>query len=153
MLGICQALGLPRLFLSMILRPPAWTTARAFSALSPIGIVPPPSLYPFRVPGKEHEDGDRLELWMPEFTGYIDNISITGPPGKVTDLVIFSNGNDIHLYWQASSNAGGYSIRRSLEPFGTFTEIGTVVADSLHFEHTNGAGSDVRAFYSVVATD
>jgi len=34
------------------------------------------SLYPFRVPGREWEDGSREELWMPEFTGYVNNVSI-----------------------------------------------------------------------------
>lgn len=44
-----------------------------FNRMDPIRIF---VLYPFRVPGKEHEQGQRLELWMPAFTGYVGVSSI-----------------------------------------------------------------------------
>ncbi len=44
-----------------------------FNRQDPVRIF---SLYPFRVPGKQYEEGSRYELWMPEFTGYIDNVSL-----------------------------------------------------------------------------
>jgi len=45
-----------------------------FNRMDPIRIF---TLYPFRVPGKKYEgDEGRPELWMPEFTGYIENVSI-----------------------------------------------------------------------------
>jgi murein DD-endopeptidase MepM/ murein hydrolase activator NlpD len=44
-----------------------------FNRMDPVRIF---SLYPFRVPGKQYESGKRLELWCPEFTGYIDNVSL-----------------------------------------------------------------------------
>ena len=44
-----------------------------FTRMDPIRIF---SLYPFRVPGKEYEKGKRYELWCPEFTGYVDNVSL-----------------------------------------------------------------------------
>lgn len=44
-----------------------------FNRMDPVRIF---SLYPFRVPGREHERDGRYELWCPEFTGYIDNVSI-----------------------------------------------------------------------------
>ena len=44
-----------------------------FSRMDPIRIF---TLYPFRVPGKSYEEGNRYELWCPEFVGYVDNVAI-----------------------------------------------------------------------------
>lgn len=44
-----------------------------FSRMDPVRIF---TLYPFRVPGKQYEEGNRYELWCPEFVGYIDNVAI-----------------------------------------------------------------------------
>lgn len=94
-----------------------------FNRMDPVRIF---SLYPFRVPGKRYEGEDgRPELWVPEFTGYIENVSIdddnlTGKSAITIDCVDIRQAvlrrmrlsNDMTSGLTAQLDALGFSIRQ-----------------------------------------
>ena len=85
---------------------------------------------------------------------YVDDILITAlgePVTDVTGLVITSEGNDLHLYWNADANYG-YRIYDDNDPVGSFTNlVGETTAND--FVVTGGAASAEVKFYIVRGWD
>jgi subtilisin family serine protease len=85
---------------------------------------------------------------------YVDDILIIALGESVTNvtgLVIISEGNDLHLHWDADANYG-YRIYNDDDPMGSFTNlVGETTAND--FVVTGGAASAEVKFYIVRGWD
>jgi hypothetical protein len=102
-----------------------------------------------RIIASDESPGSLVEAAVDDVGLYAAGVGPEAP----TDLVIISEGDDIHLYWQPSSGATGYRIDCASEAFGSFEEVGTVSAGETDFVHVGAAQANVRVFYRVVATN
>ena len=84
----------------------------------------------------------------------VDDICVYGmgpQPQTPANLVAVIDEADVHLYWQAAANAGGYRIEVASTPNGTYSTLATVGSAQTDYLHLNGTVSGVVAFYRVVA--
>jgi hypothetical protein len=101
-----------------------------------------------RVVASDEDEDSFIEAAVDDVCLY----GLTTHPLPPSDLVMLTEGSDIHLFWEPSAGATGYRIERAVALDETYEVVGNVGAEILDWVHVGGAETDSMAFYRIIAT-